>query len=55
MNEFITNIAENVTFVLEFLALVAALVAVAVIAEKQHRQLLPSHVSKRDQLFFGNF
>ena len=34
MNEFITNIAENVTFVLEFLALVAALVAVAVIAEK---------------------
>ena len=34
MNEFITNIAENVTFVLDFLALVAALVAVAVIAEK---------------------
>lgn len=34
MNQFITNIMENVTFVLEFIALVAVLVIVAVIAEK---------------------
>ena len=34
MNEFITNIMENVTFVLEFLGLVVALVLVAVAAEK---------------------
>ena len=34
MNQFITNIMENLTFVLEFIALVAVLVIVAVIAEK---------------------
>lgn len=34
MNQFITNITENLTFVLEFIALVAALVLVAVAAEK---------------------
>lgn len=34
MNQFIANIMENVTFVLEFIALVAVLVIVAVIAEK---------------------
>lgn len=34
MNNFITNIMENVTFVLEFLGIVAALVVVAVLAEK---------------------
>jgi len=34
MSQFITNIMENVTFVLEFLALVAALVLIAVAAEK---------------------
>lgn len=34
MNQFITNIMENVTFVLEFIALVAVLVFVAVAAEK---------------------
>ena len=34
MNEFITNIMENVTFVLEFLGLVAALIILAVVAEK---------------------
>jgi len=34
MNQFFTNIMENLTFVLEFIALVAVLVIVAVIAEK---------------------
>lgn len=34
MKQFITNIMENVTFVMEFLGLVAALVILAVIAEK---------------------
>lgn len=34
MNQFITNIIENLTFVLEFVGLVAAVVIVAVIAEK---------------------
>ena len=34
MNEFITNIMENVTFVLEFLGIVAILVLVALVAEK---------------------
>lgn len=34
MNQFISNITENLTFVLEFIALVAALVLVAVAAEK---------------------
>lgn len=34
MNTFITNILENVTFVLEFLVLVAILVIAAVVAEK---------------------
>jgi riboflavin transporter FmnP len=34
MNTFFTNIIENVTFVLEFLALVVAVVLIAVIAEK---------------------
>lgn len=34
MNQFITNIMENLAFVLEFIALVAVLVIVAVIAEK---------------------
>lgn len=34
MSEFIKNIAENVTFVLEFLGLVAVLILVAIIAEK---------------------
>ncbi len=34
MKQFITNIMENVTFVIEFLGLVAALVILAVIAEK---------------------
>ncbi|MDE6915813.1 MAG: ECF transporter S component [Lachnospiraceae bacterium] len=34
MNQFVTNIVENLTFVLEFVGLVAALVLVAVIAEK---------------------
>lgn len=34
MNQFITNIMENLTFVLEFIALVAVLVIIAVIAEK---------------------
>lgn len=34
MNTFISNIVENITFVLEFLGLVAILVAVAVAAEK---------------------
>ena len=34
MKQFITNIMENVTFVMEFLWLVAALVILAVIAEK---------------------
>jgi len=34
MNRFITNIMENVTFVLEFIALVAVLILVAVAAEK---------------------
>lgn len=34
MNQFITNIMENVTFVLEFVALVAVLVVIAVAAEK---------------------
>lgn len=34
MNQFITNIMENLTFVLEFIALVAVLVIVAFIAEK---------------------
>lgn len=34
MNQFITNIMENLTFVLEFIALVAVLIIVAVIAEK---------------------
>lgn len=34
MNKFITNIMENVTFVLEFLGLVAILILVAVVAEK---------------------
>lgn len=34
MNSFITNIMENVTFVLEFLGIVAVLVIVAVLAEK---------------------
>lgn len=34
MNQFITNIVENLTFVLEFVGIVAAVVLVAVIAEK---------------------
>ena len=34
MNKFITNIVENLTFVLEFVGIVAAVVLVAVIAEK---------------------
>lgn len=34
MTEFITNIAKNLTFVLEFVGIVAALVIVALIAEK---------------------
>lgn len=34
MNQFFTNIMENLTFVLEFIVLVAVLVIVAVIAEK---------------------
>ena len=34
MKQFITNIMENVTFVMEFLGLVAALVILSVIAEK---------------------
>ncbi len=34
MNQFFTNIMENLTFVLEFIALVAVFVIVAVIAEK---------------------
>lgn len=34
MNEFITNIMENVTFVLEFLGIVVILVLVALVAEK---------------------
>lgn len=34
MNQFFTNIMENLTFVLEFIALVAVLVIVAVVAEK---------------------
>ena len=34
MNQFFTNIIENLTFVLEFVGIVAALVLVAVIAEK---------------------
>lgn len=34
MSEFFTNIMENVTFVLEFLGIVAALVIIAVVAEK---------------------
>ncbi len=34
MNQFFTNIMENLTFVLEFIALVAVLVIVAVISEK---------------------
>ena len=34
MNKFITNIMENVTFVLEFLGIVAILVLIAIAAEK---------------------
>lgn len=34
MNEFVKNIMENVTFVLEFLGIVAVLVLVALVAEK---------------------
>ena len=34
MNQFIVNIVENLTFVLEFVGLVAVLVLVAVIAER---------------------
>jgi riboflavin transporter FmnP len=34
MNTFFTNIIENVTFVLEFLGLVAAMIVIAVVAEK---------------------
>lgn len=34
MNQFITNIVENLTFVLEFVGIVAAVVLVALIAEK---------------------
>ena len=34
MSKFISNIAENVTFVLEFLGIALALILVAIIAEK---------------------